>query len=312
MPESGLRLRRLTWIAALAVYLLIVIGGLVRITGSGLGCPDWPLCHGRVIPPLEKTALIEYTHRLAASAAGLLLMALSAAAWRQAPRHPWLRPLAIVIPALLVIQIPLGGVIVETEVSPLAVSVHLGMALLIFGATLLAAVAASAPHPQAGGPPRYRLLLTGTLLALFLLLLSGALVVGSGAGQVCPGWPLCGGAADTTPAAAIAMYHRALVFGVALLIGVVVLQTLRLDGASASRLRRWALILAVLFGAQVGIGALQVVLDFPTAWRLLHLAAGVGVWGALTVMTGLTWLGWRVSATQRSGRGAPLAAASGK
>ena len=61
-------LRGLSAATALSVFALIVLGGVVRVTGSGLGCPDWPLCHGGFLPPPELEAVIEYSHRLVASA----------------------------------------------------------------------------------------------------------------------------------------------------------------------------------------------------------------------------------------------------
>ena len=59
----------------------VTLGGVVRVTESGLGCPDWPLCHGGIIPPFELSTLIEYAHRLSASVLGLIVLALAALAW---------------------------------------------------------------------------------------------------------------------------------------------------------------------------------------------------------------------------------------
>ena len=61
-------LKAISLVTVLAVFALVVLGGVVRVTGSGLGCPDWPLCYGKFLPPLEFTAVIEYSHRFVASA----------------------------------------------------------------------------------------------------------------------------------------------------------------------------------------------------------------------------------------------------
>src|SRR5690349_17346265 len=70
---------RLALGTAAVMFALIVVGSIVRTTGSGLACPDWPLCHGRLIPPLQFNILIEWFHRLLALVVGLLLLA--TAAW---------------------------------------------------------------------------------------------------------------------------------------------------------------------------------------------------------------------------------------
>src|SRR3990172_13428590 len=74
--------QRLAFTTALATLVLIAIGAYVRATGSGLGCPDWPTCHGGAVPPAEKHSVIEFSHRFAASLVGLLVIATAAMAWR--------------------------------------------------------------------------------------------------------------------------------------------------------------------------------------------------------------------------------------
>jgi len=79
------RFTRLAWIAALFTYLLIILGAIVRITGSGLGCGEhWPLCNGKLLPPLDLPTMIEYGHRLAAAVVSGLVTILAVYAW-------WLR-----------------------------------------------------------------------------------------------------------------------------------------------------------------------------------------------------------------------------
>src|SRR5207245_10282909 len=73
---------RLAWTAAGFTYLLIILGAIVRITGSGLGCGEhWPLCNGKLLPPLDLPTMIEDAHRLAAAAVSAVVRALAAFAW---------------------------------------------------------------------------------------------------------------------------------------------------------------------------------------------------------------------------------------
>src|SRR5438046_9646114 len=77
------RFTRLAWAAAVCTYLLIILGAIVRITGSGLGCGEhWPLCNGKLLPPLDLPTMIEYGHRLAAAAVSGLVLTLAADACR--------------------------------------------------------------------------------------------------------------------------------------------------------------------------------------------------------------------------------------
>src|SRR5882672_9446632 len=151
----------LAWTAAAATYLLIVLGAIVRITGSGMGCGDhWPLCNGHLFPPLADIGtVIEWSHRLMAALVSILVAALAGyAGWLS--RIPGLAPgvsrAPLVALGLLVVQIALGAITVKLELPAWTVILHLGTAMLLL-ATLLAAARGAPPSlaPRAGtGPTR--------------------------------------------------------------------------------------------------------------------------------------------------------------
>src|SRR5205823_3258781 len=135
-------------------YGLVVLGGVVRVSGSGLGCPDWPLCHGRLLPPLDLHAIIEYSHRTTASLAAILLASTALAAWFWARRRPDVRWPATVALLLLGLQVTLGAVTVLLQLPPIVVLVHLATAQALLGAACVTAVASVLSLPQAGALDR--------------------------------------------------------------------------------------------------------------------------------------------------------------
>src|SRR5437762_9343205 len=91
---SAVTFRRLAFLTALFAYLQIALGGVVRVTDSGLGCPDWPLCHGRPYPAADLHSIIEYSHRTVGTITGVLLIVTVVTAWiafrRSRPLVSWL------------------------------------------------------------------------------------------------------------------------------------------------------------------------------------------------------------------------------
>src|ERR1700674_4368070 len=139
--------RALSVATALATYALVVLGGVVRVSGSGLGCPDWPFARGRRLPPLDVHAIIEYSHRTTASLTSTLVVLTAVVAW-----VAWRRRRDIVIPAtvalvLLVVQVVLGAITVRLELPPMIVLAHLATAMALLAAVCVTAVAAIVPRP---------------------------------------------------------------------------------------------------------------------------------------------------------------------
>src|SRR5690348_4742211 len=139
------RFTRLAWTAATFTYLLIILGAIVRITGSGLGCGEhWPLCNGRLLPPLDVPTMIEYGHRLAAAAVSVLVAGLAGLAWwlrrgvgsgeRSAPDRT-----AYAALGLLGVQVLLGAITVKLQLPPWTVVLHLGTAMLLLATLLIIA-----------------------------------------------------------------------------------------------------------------------------------------------------------------------------
>jgi heme A synthase len=282
-------------VTAIGTYLLIVVGGVVRVTGSGLGCPDWPTCHGQLVPPLEATAIIEYTHRLLGALVSPLILATTVGAWLFRRRERGLLVAATLAPALLAIQIALGAVVVRLELPAMVVLVHLLFALVILALLIWTAILAlPAPRPREAPGPGWRrgplvALSHATMLALFVLLVVGAYVLATGAGYACVGFPGCNGEAlpfGSSRLVDLHLTHRLLAYLVAALVAVALVQ--------AWRGWRWlpavpwaATALAVCVVLQIGIGVALVSSGLPPLVRGLHLAGAAAVWASATVLVGL-------------------------
>ncbi len=290
--------RGLAAAAAIGAYLLILLGGLVRISGAGLACPDWPLCHGRLVPPLEGAVLIEYGHRLAAAAVSILAVATALSAYRVRRAVPRAYTMALWVLALIAGQIVLGALTVKLQLTPLLVTIHLGVANLLLAALLLQAVGAwQGPAATPPSPPSFRRLVEVTGAATYALILIGGYVASSGAGAACPDLPLCRGA-SILPAVAGAhlhMLHR----GWALVVAGLVVWT----AGAASKIGGRATVTAASLAAglvvvQLAVGVLNIVTRLAPLARSAHLGIATLLFGTLIVLGAL-------------GRPVPAAAARG-
>jgi len=127
-------------VAVLACYATIILGGNVMASDAGLGCPDWPACHGSFLPPLAGATGIEWAHRLSAIVLSVLVTALAAVALLYERGRPVVLRLAGASVALVVGQALLGGLVVDSGLQVGLVLLHLGLATALFGLLLLVAL----------------------------------------------------------------------------------------------------------------------------------------------------------------------------
>ena len=216
----------MTLASLVAAIAQVALGGVVRVTGSGDACPDWPLCHGQIIPPLDYHIWLEFTHRLAATAVGLLVVASLVLAWRhlRASKPAILATAASTV--LVVAAAILGGLTVLSELSWWTRLIHLGLAELTV-AGLAVAWLAGPPDDRSDGPQsrdtsistRDRSMAWAGLSGLLVTILFGSYMVGMNYVAACPSWPLCIGnqLPGGTPFV-INMTHRYMVAIVAVLV----------------------------------------------------------------------------------------------
>lgn len=280
--------------ALISTILLITMGSIVRVTGNGLGCPDWPLCYGRVVPPALTGAWVEFTHRLLGAVTSVQIVLLALVVWRRYQQRPWLFWPAVGAVGLLIIQVSLGGLHVIFEIPPVTGWIHTGMAMLIAGMVAIQVAGllpAAQPLRSAAlfANRRFAGWLSVTTGAAYLLLLTGSYVTRSGASLACPSFPLCGVAARNR-LIDIQMLHRYTAFTVAFLtLTLVVWLVTRQEDR---RLARFAYALGVLLLVQLGLGASNVLLRLPIWSRVLHLAVAATLWASLVVL-------WSLCCTRR-------------
>ncbi len=289
---------RLALTTALATFGLIVFGAVVRVTDSGLGCGNhWPLCNGTVLPPLDNlTAWIEWLHRLFAVLIGLLgigMLVIAGRAYRRRDRV--VLGATVGAAALFAVQSALGAVVVVLELPPTMVTLHLGTAMLLLGALLLAGVSA-AYRPQTRRPLDSVSMLAFITAALALvIILTGALVRGSGATLACTDWPLCNGQVlplGQGQLAMIHMIHRIAVLALGAALILLVWMVARARDAAARRLSAAAL--AAYLG-QAGVGALYVLSSAGPIWGAAHVGLAALTWALLVVLSAIEWLNSRES-----------------
>ena len=286
----------------------VSLGGVVRVTQSGLGCPDWPLCHGQIVPPIEAASLIEFSHRLSAALLAILVLTATIAAWKI--YRSYSRPtISILVTFILVLcAAVLGAVSVITELAWWAVLVHLAIAELVIAFLVITFLFSQVQDTRNLESdlltkfPRWMNMYVGlTVFLTFLLILTGSYMVGLGYGSACATWPLCKGAIlpDGAPFI-IHMFHRIL-GGIVTLLVVGIVVTFYTKGLRNGKLDVAVVLLFGSFVFQILIGAVIIWTGFDIWVRSIHLTMATLSWTFLVLVAGIYFmiirLDWNMNIT---------------
>ncbi|MBI3018788.1 MAG: COX15/CtaA family protein [Deltaproteobacteria bacterium] len=259
-------------------FILFIWGAIVRTQGAGLACPDWPLCHGRIIPPFELPILLEWGHRLIASCVGFLTIGICAAILKSKEYRAQLGGLSVTTLFFLVLQVVLGAIVVKFLLKPWLVAVHLGVALLflILLMTMFFEISGIGYDGLAwrtrSGFLRWRFSLAAWRDLVFIQIILGSYVGASHAGLACPDFPTCLG--EWIPSllsepVAIHFFHRLIAYVLLVWIGISYLVARKTISTPQFQNALAALLGMVLF--QIVLGVTNVLASLPTVIRVAHL-----------------------------------------
>ncbi|MEY4389239.1 MAG: hypothetical protein RLZZ432_958 [Chloroflexota bacterium] len=265
-----------------ATVALVVVGVIVRATESGMGCPDWPLCYGQLLPPLDDyKAWLEWIHRTIAAGIGLIVLGVVIAALRSLRGRPSLQGASLALLALVLFQAWLGRQTVLESNSGRSVTAHLATAMAFVGLQVWVYVRSGYPE-RLGGILRAKGAVIAPLIAAgatYALLLFGSNVTAMDAGLIYPDWPLMGGSPfpPLTDVAAPQIAHR-YATAVAGLILVAAAWIVRREAGSPRRVVRLLEAALAVFAVQCLIGALQIVTKLAPWTQTLHVALATAIW----------------------------------
>jgi heme o synthase len=287
------RFQKLAAATVMTAILLVTIGVIVRVTGSGLGCPDWPLCHGQVIPPLnDPKAWIEWVHRTVAVIIGFEVIGLALLGFRDLRGRRTLVAASVVAVLLVGFQAWLGKETVRLGNSGESVTAHLASAMALVG--LLVWILARSLYPArltGQGSQRFTLIAALGAGSVYALLLFGSQVTATSQWIVFPDWPLMNGSLfpTLTDANSAHVLHRWVAAIVGLIVAAVFVAAWRIRPRTRP-IVRLAAIAALLFPIQAVIGGVQILSGLPGWAQTLHLAVAAVIWALLVALVAISYL----------------------
>jgi cytochrome c oxidase assembly protein subunit 15 len=285
-PVSPERFRQIAFAALAALTLIVMTGAAVRLTDSGLGCPDWPRCYGKVVPPLSLHSVIEFGNRFLSGLVGFVTIGAFLAALLRTPRRRDLVWISALLPVGVLCQAVLGGFTVTHDLAPGFVMAHFGlsMVILVAAVTLAWRAAQIESHP----PSRPRAHDRATVWVVRLAALLGAAVLFVGTVATAAG-PHAGGSEGqlihrlhfrgaSTLTWAI---HRHAVIATLLGLTVILAWLLARRRAGDARLVEALVVAGVLMASQGLVGSVQFELHLPADMVWVHVALATLTWIAL-------------------------------
>jgi len=298
MPDKPSRLPGFFVATVALVFVLVVWGGIVRLSGSGLSIPEWPLAEGgRFIPPPQTRVMIEFTHRVLAMAVALTTLALAVAVYTKRRYRAALGKTMAIALVVLAIQIVMGGRVVLEELGVERVVAHLLLAFLFFAIMLRmtlraqdvareetgTAAAANGAPPDARRIKGLRAMSHSVAGLVFLQSGLGAWVSSSGASLACPDFPTCHGTLFPRMEGLVGI-HYAHRLGAYLIFLAVLALSIRSLSVPLPPRARWPLRLSgVLVSLQVLLGIANVMMAVPLPISAGHLATALALFGTLLV-----------------------------
>jgi len=280
---SPRRYAQVTLVALAALSLIVLTGAAVRLTGSGLGCPDWPKCYGGSTPPLEFHAVIEYGNRVLTGFVGFAVIAASILAWFRRPYRWHLALFGALLPLGVIGQAILGALVVEHHLAPGLVMSHFILSMMLLDAAFaLAWCSRYEPWERRRSRDRLSVWSVRALIPLGqLTILAGTIATASGPhagaheGQLVHRFDFEG-----TGTLEWVVQRHALIATIYGLTAIAVWLLLRRPGADRRALRPLTLVIALL-GLQGAVGGIQWALELPAGIVWVHVAIATGNWLAM-------------------------------
>lgn len=303
---SHTRFQYLTMATVVSLFLVIIVGVILRVTGTGLACPDWPTCFGQWTPPLGIAAITNYLHRALTVVATILLLLSTLVAWRKIPKVRMYRWPLLAAVVFLAVEIIIGGLVVRLATPPDMMAFHIAAGLITLGFATIPVVMVYVRKYDLTQADRLLFRSPFSRLSLwaigstFLVFISGTVVAGLGSNIECVGWPLCNGSLIADGAIGwVHITHRMLVGLTGLIIAALFIKAWRTQRTQRAILSA-ATLVTCLFFAQVLVGFFIGIQGYSSTLLGLHAATVASLWVMLVISCVLVGLAARSAEDEKN------------